>query len=48
MKRTKIIKHMQMFASMAFLITSVVANSACIFIAHQEKMPEKAKKLRKF
>ena len=35
-------------AAFALVVTTVTANSACIFFTHQEKMPETAKKLRKF
>lgn len=33
---------------LAFLVTSFNVNSTCMFFANQPKMPEKAKKLRKF
>lgn len=36
------------FASLALVVTTVTANSTCVFIMHQEKLPENAKKLRKF
>lgn len=35
-------------ASLAFFIVTLNANSVCIYIAHQPKLPETAKKLRKF
>lgn len=35
-------------AAFAMVVTTAVANSACIYLMHQDKMPESAKKLRKF
>lgn len=35
-------------ASLALSATAATANSACVFITHQPKLPENAKKLRKF
>ena len=35
-------------ANLSMLMTISNANTTCIFLTHQEKMPEKAKKLRKF
>ena len=35
-------------ASLAVMMTVVTANSACVWFTHQEKLPEEAKKLRKF
>jgi cyclic lactone autoinducer peptide len=35
-------------ASLALMITSLNVNTTCMLIAHQPKMPEEAKKLRKF
>ena len=35
-------------AAFALVVTTVTADSACIFFTPQEKMPETAKKLRKF
>ncbi|WP_294448504.1 cyclic lactone autoinducer peptide [uncultured Ruminococcus sp.] len=35
-------------AALALGLTTMVANSACCFCIHQPKMPETAKKLRKF
>ena len=37
-----------MFASLALVVTTVVANSTCVCIMHQDELPEKAKKIRKF
>jgi len=42
------LKKAQILAMFAFMVTTVVANSACFFIMHQEVLPENAKKLRKF
>ena len=33
---------------LTFLVTSLNANTTCMFLANQPKMPEKAKKLRNF
>lgn len=41
-------KYGAMMAAFAMVITTMTANSACIFLTHQPKMPETAKKLRKF
>lgn len=41
-------KYSGMIAAFALVITTVVANSACMFLTYQEKMPENAKALRKF
>ena len=35
-------------ASFAWLITIYSMNTACIYITHQSKIPDSAKKLRKF
>ncbi len=34
--------------SLAFIVTAFSVNSACIYIMHQPKLPESAKKMRKF
>ena len=34
-------------ASFAVMITSLNVNTTCMFIAHQPKLPDSAKKLRK-
>lgn len=41
-------KYSGIIAAFALVITTVVANSACMFLTYQEKMPENAKALRKF
>lgn len=41
-------KHGKSVAAIARTVTTVTANSACVFYTHQEKLPETAKKLRKF
>ena len=38
----------ELLAKMALAVTKTQANSACGFVMHQPKLPEKAKKLRKF
>ena len=35
-------------ANILMLFTFFSVNTTCVFYAHQEKLPEKAKKLRKF
>lgn len=35
-------------AHLSMITTMINANTACNFITHQPKLPEKAKKLRKF
>lgn len=35
-------------ASMALVVAAIGQNSACFFIAHQDEVPETAKKLRRF
>ncbi|MSU03155.1 cyclic lactone autoinducer peptide [Tissierella sp. DSM 105185] len=35
-------------ASLALMVTSLNVNTTCMLIAHQPKLPEGAKKLRKF
>ena len=34
--------------SLAVIVTAISVNSACIYIMHQPKLPESAKKMRKF
>lgn len=42
------IKAMKGLSVIALVVTTVISNSACWFIAYQETMPEEAKKLRRF
>lgn len=35
-------------AAFAMVVTTMTANSTCIFLTHQAELPETAKKLRKF
>lgn len=35
-------------AALALSATAATANSTCVYITHQPKLPENAKKLRKF
>lgn len=37
-----------LIALFALMVTTLTANSACMYIAHQPEMPAEAKKLRKF
>ena len=32
----------------AFMVTALNVNSTCVYIAHQSKLPDTSKKLRKF
>ena len=32
----------------AFMMTTLVANSTCIYFSYQDELPERARKLRKF
>ena len=41
-------KYGHVFAAIALVLTTLVANSTCTFLIHQEKLPEGAKTLRKF
>ena len=41
-------KYSGVVAAFAVVVTTFIANSTCIYILHQDKMPESAKKLRKF
>lgn len=41
-------KYSGIIAAFAMLVTTVVANSTCIYIMHQDELPESARKLRKF
>ncbi|MBE6843848.1 MAG: cyclic lactone autoinducer peptide [Ruminococcus sp.] len=43
-----LMKYSSVIAAFALMVTTVVENSACIWITHQEKMPENARRLRKF
>lgn len=42
------LKSAKVLASLALGVTTMTANSTCAFLAYQPKMPEGAKKLRKF
>lgn len=35
-------------AALAMMVTALTVNSTCIYLTHQEELPENAKKLRKF
>ena len=41
-------KYASVFAALALVITTVNANSTCYCVMHQDRMPESAKKLRRF
>lgn len=41
-------KRSGILAAFALIITTIVANSTCNYIMHQESLPKSAKKLRKF
>lgn len=42
------LKYAGMMAALALVITTISANTTCIMTVYQEKLPESAKKLRKF
>lgn len=44
----KKIKINGLIAAISMLVLTIMANSACAFYAYQDKLPEEAKKLRKF
>ncbi len=50
MKNTKdlTVKVGGVLASLALMVTALNVNTTCMLIAHQPKLPEGAKKLRKF
>ena len=35
-------------AALAIVVTTMNANTTCVFIMHQDSLPEEAKRLRKF
>lgn len=37
-----------MAAALAVVVTALNVNTACLYMAHQPKLPDSAKKLRKF
>ncbi len=43
-----VVKFGGLFAALALCVTTLTANSTCFYCAHQEKMPDNSKKLRKF
>ncbi|WP_455950117.1 cyclic lactone autoinducer peptide [Eubacterium sp.] len=42
------IKMLSSLATFALVITTVASNQRCWYVLHEEKLPENAKKLRKF
>ena len=48
MKKALLYKWGSVLTAFAVLITTWSANTACTFVTHQPKLPEAAKKLRKF
>lgn len=46
--KTMLLKYASMLAVLALFITTVSANSTCFVTVYQEKLPDSAKKLRKF
>ena len=36
------------FAAAAMMMSTLVANSTCIYFSYQDELPERARKLRKF
>jgi len=41
-------KYSSYIAGLALVITTITANSTCVYCMHQPEMPENSKKLRKF
>lgn len=41
-------KYAHVLATFALAMTTLIANSTCYYIVHQEPLPKGAKKLRKF
>ncbi len=41
-------KNARVLAMFALVVTTLISNSTCWYIVHQEPLPENAKKLRKF
>lgn len=48
LKFIKTEKLLFLIATLTFLVTSFSVNTTCGFVVNQPKIPEKAKKLRKF
>lgn len=46
--KKKILKFAPALASLALIITTASVNSACTFVCYQPKLPDGARKLRKF
>lgn len=47
MKKT-LSKYAGVIAALALVITTMTANSNCVWVMHQDELPEAAKKLRRF
>jgi len=43
-----IMKYSGVLAALALVVTTLTANSTCVYCVHQPKMSENCKKLRKF
>ncbi|MDF2542301.1 MAG: cyclic lactone autoinducer peptide [Herbinix sp.] len=43
-----LMKLCKVVAALAIMITAMNVNTACIYLIHQPKLPDGAKKLRKF
>lgn len=41
-------KYGGLLAALAIVVTTMNENATCLFIMHQDSLPEEAKKLRKF
>lgn len=37
-----------MFAALAMIVTAMTVNATCIYLTHQDELPQNAKKLRRF
>lgn len=47
-KQWMLVKGLTILAGMALMVTTVIENRMCVMHLHQDKLPETAKKLRKF
>lgn len=43
-----ILKYSEIIAALALVVTTLTANSTCVYCIHQPEMPKNSKKLRKF
>ena len=46
--RNLFLRYLHVIAAVALAVTTLTANSTCIFAVYQEKLPDNALKLRRF